>query len=71
MAYHLSFSLSCIMKMELSGRRTHAVAAVCEGLLKSDDSAGFNNMGAATAPPLPAFARAAACFLAQYQSPIF
>ncbi len=51
------------MKAELSRRRGHAEAAVCEGLLMPDDSAGIDsthNMGAATAPPLPDFGRAAA-----------
>ncbi len=32
----------CTMKAELNGRRGHAEAAVCEGLLSPDDSAGKN-----------------------------
>jgi hypothetical protein len=59
------------MKAELTGQRGHAEAAVCEGLVRPDDTAGTDNMDAATAPPLlPAIAWAAACFLAQYQESI-
>jgi hypothetical protein len=61
---------SCFGKAELSRWRDHAEAAVCEGLLLPDDSAGIDtqySICTATALPFPGFGQAAARVLAQYQ----
>jgi hypothetical protein len=39
------------VKVELSGQRDHAEAAVCEGLLKPDDSAGIDTQQNCCRPP--------------------